>query len=132
MFAGELGNVKDDTARIDGLFLYAALEELRVLREFESYDYRHHPKYNQMVVLHLVDTSLPRAVYEKGLVGPVHDGLRFTWIKNTLNEQKLSIDRLDTAAGSLRSHLQLPPAGVRHHRGGGANSPAVPGVAELE
>jgi hypothetical protein len=34
MFAGELGNVKDNLARSNGLFLYAALEELWVLREF--------------------------------------------------------------------------------------------------
>jgi hypothetical protein len=132
MFAGELGNVKDDPARVNSLFLYAALEELQVLREFELYDHHSHPKYNQMVVLHLFDTSLPRAVYEKGLIGLGHDGLRFTRIENTLNEHKLSIDMLDTAVGSLRSHLQLPPAGARRHRSGGANSPTVPGVTELK
>jgi hypothetical protein len=44
MFAAELNNIKDDPARVNGLFLYAALEELRVLREFVSHDYHHHPK----------------------------------------------------------------------------------------
>ncbi len=65
MFALELGTIRDDNARVNGLFLYAALEELRVLQEFASHDYRRHPKYNQCVILHLFDTSLPRSVYEK-------------------------------------------------------------------
>jgi hypothetical protein len=40
MFAAELGNIRDDNAQVNGLFLYAALEELRVLREFASHGYR--------------------------------------------------------------------------------------------
>ncbi len=59
MFVAELGNIRDDNARVNGLFLYATLEELRVLREFASHDFRRHPKFNQCIVLHLFDTSLP-------------------------------------------------------------------------
>jgi hypothetical protein len=62
MFVVELGNVRDDPARVNGLFLYAALKELRILHDFHAHDYRHHPKYNQSVVLHLFDTSLLWAV----------------------------------------------------------------------
>ena len=56
MFASELGNIRDDNARLNGLFLYAALKELRVLREFALHDYCRHPKYNQCIVLHLFNT----------------------------------------------------------------------------
>ena len=40
MFVSELGNIQDNNARLIGLFLYAALEELWVLREFASHEYR--------------------------------------------------------------------------------------------
>ena len=77
MFVSELGNIRDDNARVNGLFLYAALEELRILREFASHDYRRHPKYNQCVVLHLFDTSLLRSVYEKRANNAGRDALRW-------------------------------------------------------
>ncbi len=81
MFASELGNIRDDNTRVNGLFLYAPLEELRVLREFATHDYRRHPKYNQRVVLHLFDTSLPRSVYEKCGDNAGRDALRFNRIE---------------------------------------------------
>jgi hypothetical protein len=70
MFAAELGNVQEDPAKVNGLFLYSVLEELRVLQGFELHGYRRHPTYNQCVDLHLFDTSLPCAVYEKGSKWP--------------------------------------------------------------
>ena len=46
------------------MFLYTALEELRVLREFATCNWRNHPKFNQNIVRHLFKTCLPHAVYE--------------------------------------------------------------------
>ena len=66
VFAADLGNLKDDMGRVNGLFLYAALEELRVLRDFAAQQYRHHPKYSNQVVEHLFNTSVPQAVYKRG------------------------------------------------------------------
>ena len=57
-----LKNIRDDAARVNGSFLYAALEELRVLREFQGHEYRQHPKFHHNVVMHLFDTALPRSV----------------------------------------------------------------------
>ena len=45
--AAGLENICDDAARVNGSFLYAALEELRVLREFHGHEYRQHPKFHQ-------------------------------------------------------------------------------------
>ncbi len=108
MFASELGNVRDDPPRVNGLFLYAALKELRVLRDFQAYDYRRHPKYNQEVVLHLFDTSLPRSVYERNANGSGGDTLRLNRLEVTWGEHKIGINCLETVVGSIRSHLQLP------------------------
>ena len=127
VFAADLGNLKDDMGRVNGLFLYAALEELRVLRDFAAQQYRHHPKYSNQVVEHLFNTSVPRAVYERGLGSGSSGGsiLKFNKIECSLADHKAGIDRLETAVGSIRSHLQLPPAAGRNRggrRGGGGGT----------
>jgi hypothetical protein len=90
VFATDLGNVKDDTARVNRLFLYAALKELRILRDFAAHQYRHHPKYNNQVVEHLFNTSVPPAVYEKGLGSGSSGGsiLRFNRINTSLSSTR--------------------------------------------
>ena len=121
MFASELGTIRDDNARVNGLFLYAAFEELRVLRDFASHDYRRRPKYNQCVVL---------PVYEKRTDGAGRDALRFTRLETCLTEHKLHLERLESAVGSIRAHLNMPSPAARHRKRGGKG--AGDGVEELE
>ena len=64
-FASEAVSLGADSLQANGMFLYAAVEELRVLREFEASDWHNHPKFNQNVVLHLFETCLPRAMFEQ-------------------------------------------------------------------
>ena len=101
----DLENVNDDTARVNGLFLYAALEKLWVLRDFAAHQYLHHPKYNNQVVEHLFNISIPHAVYEKGLGSGSSGGsfLRFNRIDTSLSKHKVGIDRLEMAVGSIHS-----------------------------
>ena len=137
VFAADLGNLKDDTGRVNGLFLYAALEELRVLRDFAANQYRHHPKYNNQVVEHLFNTSVPRAVYEKGIGSGSSGGsiLRFNKIDGTLADHKAGIDRLETAVGSICSHLGLPAGGAARQRGGrrgGGGGAGAGGAQDIE
>jgi hypothetical protein len=106
------------------------LLELRVLREFASHDYRRHPKYNQCVVLHLFDASLPRSVYEKCTDGAGRDALCFTRMEKVLTEHKLSLERLESAVGSIRVHLNIPSPAARNRKRGGKG--AADGVEELE
>ncbi len=63
-FAAEAVSIGSDSLMNNGMFLYAALEELRVLREFLVNDWQNHPKFNQNIVRHLFETCLPWAVYE--------------------------------------------------------------------
>ena len=130
MFASELGNIQDDNARVNGLFLYAALEELRVLREFALHDYCRHPKYNQCVVLHLFDTSLLRSVYEKRADNAGWDALHFNCLEMGLAEHKLSLERLESAVGSIRAHLNMPSSAVWNKKRGGKG--AGDGVQEIK
>ena len=64
-FASEAVSLGADSLQTNGMFLYAAVEELQVLRELEASDWHNHPKFTQNVVLHLFETCLPRAVYKQ-------------------------------------------------------------------
>jgi hypothetical protein len=130
IFAAELGNIWNDNTRVNGLFLYAALKELRVLREFTSHDYRHHLKYNQCVMLHLFDTSLTQLVYKKRTDGTRWDNLCFICMETMLMEHKLVLERLESAVGSICTHLNMPAPAARNRRRGAKG--AADGVAELE
>jgi hypothetical protein len=60
-FVAEAVSIGSDSLSTNGMFLYAALEELRVVWEFVTCDWRDHPKFNQNqnIVRHLFETCLP-------------------------------------------------------------------------
>ena len=116
--AAGLENIRNDAARVDGFFLYAALEELRVLREFHGHKYCQHPKFHHNVVMHLFDTALPRLVYEARTYGAGRDTLKLTRLENAVADQGTSIDCLEMAVGTMRQGLGLPATRSRRKRGG--------------
>jgi hypothetical protein len=105
MFAAEHCNVREDPAKVNGLFVYVALEELRVLQDFELHGYCRHPTYNQCVVLHLFDTSLPCAVYKKAANGPGWDVMEEEVPTSSASWRGTLTSLLNTP---LRSRLRLP------------------------
>ena len=115
-----LKNIRDDAARVNGSFLYAALEELRVLHEFQDHKYCQHRKFHHNVVMHLFDTALPRLVYESCTDGAGCNTLKLARLENTVSDQGTSIDQLETAFGTMRQGLGLPAA-VSHRKRGRAN-----------
>jgi hypothetical protein len=126
MHAAGLEHVVGDPARVNGLYLYAALEEfLRVLREFAAHDYRQHPKYNHFVTMHLFDTTLPRSVWEKRTDGAGRDMLRLTRLESVLTDQGAHIDRMKTGLGLVRQSLGLPAPAARNRRRAGAGGKGV-------
>jgi hypothetical protein len=58
-FVAEAVSFGMDSLSANGMFLYAAMEELRVLREFASCNWRNHPKFNQNILRQLFETCLP-------------------------------------------------------------------------
>ncbi len=131
--AAGLKNIRDDAARVNGSFLYAALEELRVLREFQDHKYHQHPKFQHNVVMHLFDTALPCLVYESRTDGAGRNTLKLTWLENAVSNHGTSIDRLETALGMMRQGLGLL-AVVTRRKQGGANKGVtmVEGVDVIE
>jgi hypothetical protein len=107
-FAAEAVSIGSDSLRTNGVFLYAAMEELRVLREFLECDWRNHPKFNQSIVRHLFKTCLPRAVYETRKEGS--HILKLNALMATDERQQALINGLSTGIGELRAKVGLPPA----------------------
>ena len=55
-FAAKAVSIGSDSLRANGMFLYTAMEELRMLREFSACDWHNRPKFNQSIVCHLFET----------------------------------------------------------------------------
>ncbi len=66
-------------------------------------------KYNNQVVEHLFNMSVPCTVYKKGAGSGSTGGsiLKFNKIDCSLAKHISGIDHLKTAVGSIHSHLQL-------------------------
>ena len=77
-------------------------------------------------MLHLFDTSLPRLVHEKCLDSAGRDTLCFTCMET----HKLALERLESAVGSIRVHLNIPLPAAQNRRRGGKG--VADEVAELE
>ena len=68
--------------------------------------------------MHLFDTTLPRLVYESRTDEAGRDTLTLTWLENAVSNQGTSIDRLETALGTMRQGFGLPAAVTRCKQGG--------------
>jgi hypothetical protein len=68
--------------------------------------------------MHLFDTVLPCLVYESRTDGAERNTLNLTRLENAVSDQGTSIDRLETALGTMHQGLDLPAAVLRRKRGG--------------
>ena len=69
--------------------------------------------------MHLFDTALPCSMYEARSDGSGRDTLKLMRLEGTVAEQGTSIDRLETAVGTMRQGLGLPAPGARRKHGKG-------------
>ncbi len=81
-------------------------------------------------MLHLFDTSLPRSVYEKRTDNAGRDALCFNRLEMGLAEHTLSLERLESAVGSIRAHLNMPSPAAQNKKRGGKG--AGDGVQEIK
>ncbi len=107
-FAAEAVSIGSDSLMTTEMFLYAALEELRVLREFWGNDWQNHPKFNQNIVRHLFETCLPRAVYESRKEGS--HILKINALTATGECHQALLNGLATGMGELHQKVSLPLA----------------------
>ena len=76
--AGEYppGEVHADPARVNGIYLHAVVQGIRVSREFQAVGFRNHPKFYPEVVMHLFNTYVPRSVFDLRLGTNKSDAMR--------------------------------------------------------
>ena len=108
-FAAEAVSIGTDSLSTNGMFLYAALEELRVLREFATCDWRNHLKFNQNIVCHLFETCLPRAVFENRKEGAGLHTLKINALTTVMECHQVLLNGVAPGMGELRAKVSLPP-----------------------
>jgi len=108
-FAAEAVSFGTDSLSTNGMFLYAALEELRVLREFATCDWRNHLKFNQNIVRHLFETCLPRAVFENRKEGAGLHTLKINALTTVTECHQVLLNGVATGMGELWAKVGLPP-----------------------
>ena len=107
-FVAEAVSIGSDSLSTNGMFLYAALEELRVVRVA---DWRNHPKFNQNqnIVRHLFETCLPRAVFENRKEGAGLHTLKINALTTVTECHQVLLNGVATGMGELRAKVGLPP-----------------------
>jgi hypothetical protein len=124
-FAAEAVSFGMDLLSANGMFLYAAMEELRVLREFASCDWCNHPKFNQNIVRHLFETCLPQAVYKsRPKEGSGSHILKLNAPKETAKHQERVLNGITMGIGEIWAKVGLPLA-KRSKKG-------TPGMEEID
>jgi hypothetical protein len=107
-FVAKAVSIGLDSLMTNGMFLYDALEELQVLREFSANDWRNHPKFNHNIVRHLSKTSLPWAEYKNKKEGS--HILKINALTATGECHQALLNGLVTGMGELHQKVGLPPA----------------------
>jgi len=108
-FAAEAVSIGTDYLSTNGMFLYVALEELRILREFATCDWHNHPKFNQNIVRHLFETCLPRVVFENRKEGGGLHTLKINALTTVMERHQVLLNGVPTGMGELRAKVGLPP-----------------------
>ena len=108
-FAAEAVSIGLDLLSTNGMFLYVALEELRILWEFATCDWRNHPKFNQNIVRHLFETCLSRAVFENRKKRAGLQTLRINALTTVTERHQVLLNGVATGMGELRAKIGLPP-----------------------
>ncbi len=108
-FTAEAVSIGSDSLTTNGMFLYAALEELRILREFATCDWRNHPKFNQNIVRHLFETCLPRAVFENKKEGAGLHTLKIYALTTVTERHQVLLNGVASGMGELWAKVGLLP-----------------------
>ena len=103
-FATEAGGPDMDPLRTNGYFFYAALEELRVLKEFSRVKWRRHEEFGYNMLGFVFENSVSKAVLD-ARPNPI---LKVTGLEGQLQTIKASMDQIQTNLAQVRSHAGMP------------------------
>ena len=92
-----------DPLTTNGYFLYAALEELRVLREFARLKWRRHEEFGYNMLGFVFENSVSKAVLDSR-PNPV---LRVNMLTEELKVARANIDHIHTNLSQIRAHTNM-------------------------
>ncbi len=102
-FAMEAGAADMDPLRTNGYFLYAALEELRVLWEFKAAKWHRHEEFGFNMLGFVFENSVSKAVLE-ARPNPI---LRMNGLDEQLKLVRGMINHMQTNLGQIRVHTNM-------------------------
>ena len=102
-FATEAGGPDMDPLTSNGYFLYAALEELRVLREFKAAKWRRHEEFGYNMLGFVFENSVSKA----GLDARPNPVLRLNGVDEQIKAVRACIDHMQTNLGQIRVHANM-------------------------
>jgi hypothetical protein len=93
-----------DPLQTNGYFLYAALEELRVLREFSRVKWRRHEEFGYNMLGFVFENSVSKAVLD-ARPNPV---LKLVGLDEQLKVIRATMDHFQTNLGQVRAQANMP------------------------
>jgi hypothetical protein len=103
-FATEAGGASMDPLQTNGYFLYAALEEIRVLREFSRVKWRCHEEFGYNMLGFVFENSVSKAVLD-ARPNPV---LKLVGLDEQLKVIRATMDHFQTNLGQVRAQANMP------------------------
>ena len=103
-FATEAGGPSMDPLQTNGYFLYAALEELRVLKEFSRVKWRRHEEFGYNMLGFVFENSVSKAVLD-ARPNPV---LKLVGLDEQLKVIRATMDHFQTNLGQVRAQANMP------------------------
>ena len=103
-FATEAGGPAMDPLTTNGFFLYTALEELRVLKEFSRVKWRRHEEFGHNMLGFVFENSVSKAVLD-ARPNPV---LKLVGLDEQLKSMRATMDHMQTNLGQVRAQANMP------------------------
>jgi hypothetical protein len=103
-FATEAGGPDMDPLRTNGYFLYAALEELRVLKEFSRVKWRRHEEFGYNMLGFVFENSVSKVVLD-ARPNPI---LKVNGFDEQLRTIKATMDQIQANVAQVRAHAGMP------------------------
>ena len=102
-FATEASGPAMDPLQTNGYFLYAALEELRVLKEFSKVKWRRHEEFGHNMLGFVFENRVSKAVLD-GRPNPV---LKLNGMDDQLKVLWATVDHVQTNLAQIRAHANM-------------------------
>ena len=102
-FATEAGGPEMDPLQTNGYFLYAVLEELRVLKEFARVKWCHHKEFGYNILGFVFENSVSKAVLD-ARPNPV---LKLISLDEQLKVIRASVDHIQTNLAQVRARANM-------------------------